>query len=52
MRGRTVPGQSRSRAARVRLQPDALARGQRVVEEGTRLGARFGLGADGPAAPA
>lgn len=39
-------------AALAAWEPDALARGRRVVAEGTRLGARFGLGADAPAAPA
>jgi hypothetical protein len=44
-----------TRAPRTTLaawEPDTLARGRRVVDEGTRLGARFGLGADVPAAPA
>lgn len=38
-------------AALAAWEPDALARGRRVVAEGTRLGARFGLGADVPPAP-
>jgi 2-polyprenyl-6-methoxyphenol hydroxylase-like FAD-dependent oxidoreductase len=39
-------------AALAAWEPDALARGRRVVEEGTRLGAGMGLGADVPSAPA
>jgi 2-polyprenyl-6-methoxyphenol hydroxylase-like FAD-dependent oxidoreductase len=39
-------------AALAAWEPEALARGRRVVGEGTRLGARFGLGADAPTAPA
>jgi 2-polyprenyl-6-methoxyphenol hydroxylase-like FAD-dependent oxidoreductase len=39
-------------AALAAWEPDALARGRRVVDEGVRLGTKFGLGADGPAAPA
>ena len=37
-------------AALAAWEPDTLARGRRVAEEGARLGARFGLGADAPAA--
>jgi hypothetical protein len=39
-------------AALAAWEPDALARGRRVVDAGVRLGTKFGLGADGPAAPA
>ena len=39
-------------AALAAWEPDTLARGRRVADEGARLGARFGLGADTPAARA
>jgi 2-polyprenyl-6-methoxyphenol hydroxylase-like FAD-dependent oxidoreductase len=38
-------------AALAAWEPDTLALGRRVGAEGARLGARFGLGADVPAAP-
>jgi 2-polyprenyl-6-methoxyphenol hydroxylase-like FAD-dependent oxidoreductase len=38
-------------AALAAWEPGTLARGRRVGKEGARLGARFGLGADVPAAP-
>ena len=39
-------------AALAAWEPATLARGRRVGDEGARLGARFGLGADAPTAPA
>ena len=39
-------------AALAAWEPDQLRRGRRVIDEGQRLGADFGLGADVPSAPA